>query len=99
MYLRRCHRARDGKRHAYWALVKSVRTSVQIRGPGRRANKGAGRTGGGANRGGDSTDTVWLGDPKTLRVQADRASGDLAARARPELAAKPGKDRFVVETF
>lgn len=27
VYLRRCHRARDGKRHAYWALVKSVRTA------------------------------------------------------------------------
>jgi transposase len=27
MYLRRCHRAKDGKRHAYWALVKSVRTA------------------------------------------------------------------------
>ena len=26
MYLRRCYRAKDGKRHAYWALVKSVRT-------------------------------------------------------------------------
>jgi len=25
--LRRCHRAKDGKRHAYWALVKSVRTA------------------------------------------------------------------------
>jgi transposase len=25
--LRRCYRARDGKRHAYWALVKSVRTA------------------------------------------------------------------------
>src|SRR5665213_2241393 len=30
MYLRRCHRAREGKRHAYWALVQSVRTA---RGP------------------------------------------------------------------
>jgi hypothetical protein len=30
MYLRRCHRSKDGKRHAYWALVKSVRTA---RGP------------------------------------------------------------------
>jgi len=30
MYLRRCYRAKDGKRHAYWALVKSVRTG---RGP------------------------------------------------------------------
>src|SRR5208337_3457196 len=30
MYLRRCYRAKDGKRHAYWALVKSVRTQ---RGP------------------------------------------------------------------
>jgi len=25
--LRRCYRAKDGKRHAYWALVKSVRTT------------------------------------------------------------------------
>ena len=25
--MRRCHRAKDGKRHAYWALVKSVRTA------------------------------------------------------------------------
>jgi transposase len=30
MYLRRCYRAKDGKRHAYWALVNSVRTA---RGP------------------------------------------------------------------
>ena len=30
MYLRRCYRVKDGKRHAYWALVKSVRTA---RGP------------------------------------------------------------------
>ena len=27
MYLRRCYRGKDGKRHAYWALVKSVRTA------------------------------------------------------------------------
>jgi len=27
MYLRRCRRAKGGKRHAYWALVKSVRTA------------------------------------------------------------------------
>ena len=27
MYLRKCYRAREGKRHAYWALVKSVRTA------------------------------------------------------------------------
>jgi transposase len=30
MYLRPCYRAKDGKRHAYWALVRSVRTA---RGP------------------------------------------------------------------
>jgi transposase len=30
VYLRRCYRAKDGKRHAYWALVKSIRTA---RGP------------------------------------------------------------------
>ncbi len=27
MYLRRCYRAKEGKRHAYWALVKSERTA------------------------------------------------------------------------
>ena len=27
MYLRRCHRQKDGKRHAYWALVESYRTA------------------------------------------------------------------------
>ena len=30
MYLRRCYRQKDGKRHAYWALVESYRTA---RGP------------------------------------------------------------------
>src|SRR5512140_3799212 len=33
MYLRRCHRRKDGKRHAYWALVESYRTA---RGPRQR---------------------------------------------------------------
>src|SRR5437588_2311138 len=33
MYLRRCYRRKDGKRHAYWALVESYRT---IRGPRQR---------------------------------------------------------------
>jgi len=33
MYLRRCYRAKDGKRHAYWALVESYRTA---RGPRQR---------------------------------------------------------------
>ena len=33
MYLRPCYRAKDGKRHAYWALVESVRTA---RGPRQR---------------------------------------------------------------
>jgi len=27
VYLRKCYRAKEGKRHAYWALVKSVRTA------------------------------------------------------------------------
>jgi transposase len=27
VYLRRCYRAKEGKRHAYWALVKSERTA------------------------------------------------------------------------
>ena len=33
MYLRRCYRRKDGKRHAYWALVESYRTG---RGPRQR---------------------------------------------------------------
>ena len=33
MYLRRCYRAKEGKRHAYWALVESYRTE---RGPRQR---------------------------------------------------------------
>ncbi|HET6218265.1 MAG TPA: IS1634 family transposase [Acidobacteriaceae bacterium] len=33
MYLRRCYREKDGKRHAYWALVESYRTA---RGPRQR---------------------------------------------------------------
>jgi transposase len=33
MYLRRCYRNKDGKRHAYWALVESHRT---VRGPRQR---------------------------------------------------------------
>jgi len=33
MYMRRCYRDKDDKRHAYWALVESYRTA---RGPRRR---------------------------------------------------------------
>src|ERR1700693_4733862 len=33
MYLRRCYRRKDGKRHGYWALVESYRSS---RGPRQR---------------------------------------------------------------
>jgi transposase len=33
MYIRRCYRYKNGKRHAYWALVESVRTA---RGPRQR---------------------------------------------------------------
>src|SRR5258708_24601479 len=33
MYLRRCYRKKDGKRHGYWAVVESYRSS---RGPGQR---------------------------------------------------------------
>ena len=33
MYLRRCYRVKDGKRHAYWSLVESIRTA---RGPRQR---------------------------------------------------------------
>src|SRR5215472_4817771 len=33
MYVRRCYRQKNGKRHAYWALVESYRTA---RGPRQR---------------------------------------------------------------
>ena len=33
MFLRRCYRKKNGKRHAYWALVESYRTA---RGPRQR---------------------------------------------------------------
>jgi hypothetical protein len=33
VYLRRCYRRKDGKGHAYWALVESYRTA---RGPRQR---------------------------------------------------------------
>jgi len=33
MYVRRCYRTKNGKRHAYWALVESYRTA---RGPRQR---------------------------------------------------------------
>ena len=33
MFIRPCHRTKNGKRHAYWALVESVRTD---RGPRQR---------------------------------------------------------------
>jgi len=33
VYLRRCYRRKDGKRHAYWALVESFRSA---RGPRQR---------------------------------------------------------------
>ena len=33
MYVRRCYREKNGKRHAYWALVESYRTA---RGPRQR---------------------------------------------------------------
>jgi hypothetical protein len=33
MYLLRCYRQKDGKRHGYWALVESYRSS---RGPRQR---------------------------------------------------------------
>jgi transposase len=79
MYLRRCYRARDGKRQAYWALVQSVRT---VKGPRQKvvAYLGdldeAGRLGVQAaaiGRGG-STDQEELFDKPTARyVEVDHA--------------------------
>jgi transposase len=90
VYLRRCYRAKDGKRHAYWALVKSVRTA---KGPRQEvvAYLGemdeAGRLGMeqlAEGRGEDSQSTMfgpsaqprWVEvDPSRVRVQNTRSFG------------------------
>src|SRR2546422_2359534 len=60
MYLRRCYRSKDGKRHGYWALVESPRGNaaglrVVRREPQRRDHTGRDR---GADRA-----AVWEGSP------------------------------------
>ena len=89
MYLRRCYRAKDGKRHAYWALVKAVRTA---RGPRQEvvAYLGemdeAGRLGiqqAGAGAAGPVQKTLFAAsvarwvqvDPEAMRVENGRAFG------------------------
>jgi transposase len=89
MYLRRCYRRKDGKRHAYWALVESYRTG---RGPRQRvvAYLGemdeAGRLG--VRRQAEYGDATWQGrlfdraepewvevDLKRIVVERSRAFG------------------------
>jgi transposase len=83
MYLRRCYRARDGKRHAYWALVKSERTA---KGPRQKvvAYLGdldeAGRlgvqaaAGGGGGGGGLSQPALFGSTPAARYVDVDLAA-------------------------
>lgn len=90
MYLRRCYRQKDGKRHAYWALVESYRTG---RGPRQRVvaylgeMEEAGRVG--VQQQAEHRDSVWQPalfqstvepewvevDPKGVRVERSRAFG------------------------
>jgi len=89
MYLRRCYRRKDGKRHAYWALVESYRTG---RGPRQRvvAYLGEMDEGGrlGVRRVAEDTDGAWQGrlfdraepewvevDVKRIVVERNRAFG------------------------
>jgi transposase len=90
VYLRRCHRAKDGKRHAYWALVQSVRTA---KGPrqkvvaylgdldeagrlGVRQAAGGGRGDAGQGQLFESSRPRWVEvDAESVRVQGTREFG------------------------
>src|SRR5512136_2981013 len=70
MYLRRCYREKDGKRHAYWALVESYRTE---RGPRQRVVAWLGAT--------DERGRLGV---KRCAERSPAEQGSLFPRARPE---------------
>jgi transposase len=74
MYLRRCYRAKDGKRHAYWALMESYRTE---RGPRQRMVAYLG----------DLDEASRLGIQEAARQQAGKARS--SQRGLFEAAAQP----------
>ncbi len=83
MFVRPCYRNKDGKRHAYWALVESYRTE---RGPRQRVVAYLGRL--------DDEGRLAVEEAATPKVDkdeqqlslpfADQASGDNAADQQPQ---------------
>ncbi|HYW40325.1 MAG TPA: hypothetical protein VE957_19630 [Terriglobales bacterium] len=110
MYLRRCYRKKDGKRHAYWALVESYRTP---RGPRQRvvawlgAMDEQGRLGVkgcaercAAHQGGlfRNTQPEW-GEVDVKRVRVERSRKFGGPWLGLELLRRLGLDRFLEETL
>jgi transposase len=109
MYLRRCYRNKDGKRHAYWALVESYRT---VRGPRQRVVAWLGELDGQgrlAIRQRDAEDGYqralfedeepeWIEvDPKRITVERTRKFG--GAWLGLELLRRLGLEEFVKKTI
>src|SRR3990172_5067557 len=106
MFIRPCYRRKDGKRHAYWALVESVRTAS---GPRQRVvaylgqlpaaqRRGVQRAAGGS---GPSGQRSFLAEPEEwVEVQVSRLSVERCrAFGGPwlgwELVRHVGLDRFL----
>jgi transposase len=110
MYLRRCYRNKDGKRHAYWALVESYRTA---RGPRQRVVAWLGvmdeqgrlgvkrcveRTTAQQSHLFRDTEPRWVEvDVKGVRVECSRKFG--GPWLGLELLRRLGLDRFLQETL
>jgi transposase len=71
VYIRPCHRSKDGKRHAYWALVESYRTE---RGPRQRTVAYLGKL----------QDEVRRGVKHAAQGNAAQRQTELFEKARPE---------------
>src|ERR1700692_1092666 len=101
MYLRRCYRRKDGKRHAYWALVESYRTN---RGPRQRVVGRLGVKRCAEKRPGyqtglfRTTEPEWVEvDIKRVRVERSRKFG--GPWLGRELLRRLELDRFLEETL
>ena len=92
MYLRRCYRRKQGKRHSYWALVESYRTD---RGPRQgvvawlgsmdeRGRMGVKRCG--AGLGLEQAGLLEEGEPEWVEVDLKRGAGGGDAEMRWTLA-------------
>jgi len=110
VYLRRCYRNKDGKRHAYWSVVESYRTA---RGPRQRVaawlgvmdergRLGVKRCAAPASTSQrhlfEETEPCWLEvDVKRVHVERSRKFG--GPWLRLELLRRLGLDRFLEETL